>query len=407
VDEAPIGGADFLSVSRRVAATQSRRESAGNALAPGCSPLRTGCILPRRGRQADSRSGRRRAQAAYAPPFVGKAACLFKPVRKVRCGVVGVGSLGQHHARIYAQLPGSELIGVYDTDRRRAAEIAGSHGCRAFGGLEELGGACEAVSVVVPTSAHAKTALSLLAKGCHVLVEKPLCASIEEAEEVLAAANVNGRLVQVGHVEHFNPVMSYLEKEASNPKYITAERLAPYKMRGVDVGVVLDLMIHDIGIVLALAKAPLRRIDSVGINVLSKTEDIANARLEFENGCVANLSASRISMKASREIRIFQENAYLSLDFMNQKGHLIKKSDIIAYGLKLKVGLATPGDFSAIPVHPIPIEKGEPLAIELAHFVESVGRASQPKVGAELGKSALEIAIRITEQIRAARRGGT
>ena len=160
-------------------------------------------------------------------------------------------------------------------------------------------------------------------------------------------------------------------------------------------------MIHDIGIVLALAKSPVRRIDSVGINVLSKTEDIANARIEFESGCVANLSASRISMKPNREIRIFQEDAYLSLDFMNQKGHLIKKSDIIAYGIKLKIGLAKAGDSSAIPVHTIPIEKGEPLAIELAHFIDSVGRARQPKVGAELGKSALEVAIRITEQIRA------
>jgi len=175
-------------------------------------------------------------------------------------------------------------------------------------------------------------------------------------------------------------------------------------MRGTDVGVVLDLMIHDIGIVMALVKSPLRRIDSLGINVLSKTEDIANARLEFESGCVANLNASRISVKANREIRIFQENAYLSLDFMNQKGHLIKKSDIIAYGLKLKIGLAKPGDASAIPVHPIPIEKGEPLAIELAHFVDSVARAREPKVGGELGKSALEVAIRITEQIRSGKR---
>ena len=137
---------------------------------------------------------------------------------------------------------------------------------------------------------------------------------------------------------------------------------------------------------------------------MSKTEDIANARLEFESGCVANLNASRISVKANREIRIFQENAYLSLDFMNQKGHLIKKSDIIAYGLKLKIGLAKPGDASAIPVHAIPIEKGEPLAIELAHFVDSVARAREPKVGGELGKSALEVAIRITEQIRSGKR---
>ena len=321
---------------------------------------------------------------------------------RVRCGVAGVGSLGQHHARIYASLPSAELAGIYETDDARAEAICAQYHCRRFATLEELGAACDAVSVVVPTDRHAAVALPLLARGCHLLIEKPLCASLAEAAEVLTAAQRHGRLVQVGHVEHFNPVMAFLEKEADRPQYITTERLAPYQTRGTEVGVVLDLMIHDIGIVLALVKAPLRRIDSVGINVLSKTEDIANARLEFANGCVANLSASRLSLKKNREIRVFQDNAYLSLDFMNQKGHLVKKSDLIAYGVKLKIGLVKAGDASSIPVHEIPIEKGEPLAIELGHFVDSVARARQPKVGAALGKSALEVAIAITDQIRAA-----
>ena len=324
-------------------------------------------------------------------------------VNKISCGVAGVGSLGQHHARIYASLPGAELAGIYETNDARAKEICARHNCRRFATLAELGEACDAVSVVVPTDQHAEVARPLLARGCHLLIEKPICASLEEAEQVLAAARQHGCLVQVGHVEHFNPVMTFLEKEASRPRYITAERLAPYQTRGTEVGVVLDLMIHDIGIVLALVKSPLSRLDSVGINVLSKTEDIANARLQFENGCVANLSASRLSLKKAREIRIFQDNAYLSLDFMNQAGHLIKKTDIIAYGLKMKIGLAKAGDYSSVPVHEIPIEKGEPLALELAHFVESVARAKQPKVGAALGKSALEVAIAITDQIRAAR----
>jgi predicted dehydrogenase len=168
--------------------------------------------------------------------------------------------------------------------------------------------------------------------------------------------------------------------------------------------VVLDLMIHDIGITLALIKSPIVKIDSVGVSVLSKTEDIANARIQFENGAVANLSASRMSLKKAREIRVFQDNAYLSLNFMEQKGHLVKKSDIIAYGLKMKIGLVKAGDVSSIPVKEIPIEKGEPLALELASFVESVTQARQPKVGAALGKSALEVAITITEQIRAQKR---
>ena len=318
---------------------------------------------------------------------------------KIKCGVVGGGSLGQHHARIYASLPGAELAGIYETSDARAAEICAKFNCRRFTTLEELGRNCEAVSVVVPTDKHEQVALPLLAQGCHLLIEKPLCATLEEATNVLAAAQKAARIVQVGHIEHFNPVMSYLEKHTGRPQYITTERLAPYQTRGTEVGVVLDLMIHDIGIVLALVKSPIRKIDSVGINVLSKTEDIANARIEFENGCVANLSASRMSLKKNREIRVFQDNAYLSLDFMNQKGHLVKKSDIIAYGLKLKVGLAKAGE-DKVPVHEIPIEKGEPLAIELAHFLESVSEAKQPKVGGALGKSALEVAIAITEEIR-------
>jgi predicted dehydrogenase len=322
------------------------------------------------------------------------------PVPRIRCGVVGVGSLGQHHARIYSTLPGAELSGVFDTSKARAEEICAKLGCRRFASLEELSGACDAVSIVVPTDRHAEVALPLLERGCHLLIEKPICASLDEAERVLAAARAKGCLVQVGHVEHFNPVMAFLEKEADRPQYITAERLAPYQVRGTEVGVVLDLMIHDIGIVLALVKSPIARIDSVGINVLSKTEDIANARIQFENGCVANLSASRMSLRKSREVRIFQDDAYLSLDFMNQSGHLVRKSDIIAFGLKMKVGLVKAGDTSSVPVHQIPIEKGEPLALELAHFVESVARHRQPKVGAELGRSALEVAIAITDQIR-------
>ncbi len=321
---------------------------------------------------------------------------------KIRCGVAGVGSLGQHHARIYSTLPGAELVGIFETSDARAKEIGEKFRCRRFTSLEELGDACDAVSVVVPTDLHAKVALPLLARKTHLLIEKPLCASLEEAEAVLAAARQHGCLVQVGHIEHFNPVMSFLEKEIDQPRYITAERLAPYQTRGTEVGVVLDLMIHDIGIVLELVKSPIAKLDSVGLSVLSKSEDIANVRIQFQSGCVANLSASRLSTKKAREIRIFQSDAYLSLDFMNQKGHLLRKSDLLAYGLKMKVGLVKAGDLSAIPVKEIPIEKGEPLALELAHFVDSVARAQQPKVGGALGKSALEVAIAITDQIRSA-----
>jgi predicted dehydrogenase len=325
-------------------------------------------------------------------------------LNRIACGVAGVGSLGQHHARIYASLPGATLAGVYDANEARAAEIAARHGCRRFATLEELGEACDAVSVVVPTDRHAAVALPLLAKGCHLLIEKPICASLAEAEQVLAAARAHDVLVQVGHIEHFNPVMGFLEKEVSAPQFITAERLAPFTPRGTEVGVVLDLMIHDIGIVLELAKSPVERIDSVGVSVLSKTEDIANARLQFASGCVANLSTSRMSLKKVREIRVFQPTGYFSFDFMNQTGHLVRKAGMLDYAARLASGAAKPGDPVAVPVEPVPLEKGEPLALELAHFVDSVAKAKQPKVGGALGKTALEVAIAITEQIRAARK---
>jgi predicted dehydrogenase len=326
----------------------------------------------------------------------------LESMSKVRCGVAGVGSLGQHHARIYASLPGAELTGIYEMNDARAAEICARHSCRRFATLEELGEACDAVSVVVPTDRHAIVALPLLERGCHLLIEKPLCASLDEAGKVLASAQARNCLVQVGHIEHFNPVMGFLEKEVVKPGYIMAERLAPFTPRGTEVGVVLDLMIHDIGIVLELVKEPIVRIESVGVSLLSKTEDIANARLEFAGGCVANLNASRMSLKKVREIRVFQESGYFSFDFMRQSGHLVRKSGMLAYAAQL-MGGAKP-DQLALPVEEIPLQKGEPLALELASFVESVAKARQPKVGAKLGKTALEVAIAITEQIRGAAR---
>ncbi len=302
----------------------------------------------------------------------------------LKCGVIGVGSLGQNHARIYDQLEDTELVGIVDASPARAKEIADKHGCAVFDSIEALGDACEALSVVVPTDKHRDVALPLLAKGCHLLIEKPLCASMAEAEEVVAAAQAVKAVVQVRHIEQYNPVMSYLEEHVAEPRFITADRLAPFTPRGTEVGVVLDLMIHDIGVILELVKSPIERVDAVGVNVLSKTEDIANARLTFENGCVANINTSRASLKKVREIRVFQPDAYLSLNFMEQKGHLIRKGGLL--GLKKKK---------------IPIEKDEPLKLELASFVNAVRKRIDPKVSAEKAKTALEVAIQITELIRA------
>jgi len=300
----------------------------------------------------------------------------------LKCGVIGVGYLGQHHARIYSELEGAVLAGVFESDADRAKEISERHQCPVFSTIEELAETCDAISVVVPTDKHHEVAVPLLKAGCHLLIEKPICETVEQATEILAAANGANALVQVGHIEHFNPVMSYLEEVVTNPKYITAERLAPYQPRGTEVGVVLDLMIHDIGVVLQLVGSQPVDVRSVGVSVLSKTEDIANARIEFANGCVANLNVSRVSSKKVREIRVFQSTGYLSLDFMNQAGHHV------AVGLE---GLSK---------NEVPIEKGEPLKLELASFVESVKNRKDPKVGGELGKTALDLAIQITSQIR-------
>ncbi len=292
-----------------------------------------------------------------------------------------MGYLGQHHARIYSTLEGAELVGIHDASPERAAEIAQRHGCRAFETPEELAAACEAVSIAVPTDLHRDIALRVLPTGCHVLIEKPLCTSLEEAEQIVSAARATGAIVQVGHIEHFNPVISYLETVVDNPRFITADRLAPFNPRGTEVGVVLDLMIHDIGVILQLVRSPLARIDAVGVNVLSRSEDIANARLTFENGAVANINTSRVSQKKVREIRVFQPHTYLSLDYMNQTGHLLRKN-----GLELGR-------------EEIPIDRGEPLLLELESFVRCVATHEKPKVDAGLGKTALEVALQITAQI--------
>lgn len=307
----------------------------------------------------------------------------MKEMDLVRCGVCGVGSLGQHHARLYAALPGCVLVGVHDSDPARAGEIAAQYGTRTFGSVEELAAACEAVSVAVPTDRHASVAIPVMRQGAHVLVEKPICASLAEAAALLEVAKETGRLLQVGHIEHFNPVMSYLEEHVRQPLYITADRLAPFNIRGTEVGVVLDLMIHDIGIIQQLVRSPVERIDSVGVKVLSDKEDIANARLQFANGCVANINASRVSTKKVREIRVFQSDGYLSLNFMEQSGHLVRKR-----GLTLEK-------------EAIPLEKDEPLKLELAAFIECVREQRSPKVGGAEAASALEVAILITEEIRA------
>ncbi len=303
---------------------------------------------------------------------------------KLQCGVVGVGYLGQHHARIYSELEHTELVGIYDANADRAKEIADKYGCKIFSSIDELGQNVDAASVAVPTDLHAQVAAELFKYNCHLLIEKPLCTSEEEAEAIISEAVKRDLIVQVGHIEHFNPVMEFLENNVHSPKFITADRLAPFNPRGTEVGVVLDLMIHDIGIILKLAASEVKKIEAVGVKVVSKSEDIGNARITFENGCVANLNVSRVSLKKLREIRVFQPAMYMSLDFMNQSGHLMK--------------LKGPMDIERTEV---PIDKREPLKAELESFANCVINKSDPKVNALLGRKALEVALEITRQINA------
>ena len=308
--------------------------------------------------------------------------------RITRVGVYGVGALGQHHARIYSEMPTAKLVGIFDTDSARAKKIAEQVGTCAFEKMEDLAREIDAASVVVPTHLHRDVAGSLLERGLHLLVEKPIALSTQEANELIELAGVKNLVLQVGHVERFNPVMGYLEEVADNPRFIEAHRLAPYPPsreglhpRGTEVSVVLDLMIHDLEILLHMVRSPVKEFHAVGVPVLSLGADIANARLVFENGCVANVTASRISLEKMRKIRVFLTDAYISLDYQEQAGEVFRIS------------------LGGITKEIVPIQKGEPLANELCAFVECVAHHDQPIVSGEHASEALKLAVAINQSI--------
>lgn len=308
---------------------------------------------------------------------------------KVRVGVFGVGSLGQHHARIYANMPTAEFVGVFDTDTTRAQQIASQHGTRAFASPTDLAAAIDAASIAVPTQYHLEIGQRLIEQNVHLLVEKPIATTTAEAETLVRLASEKNLLLQVGHVERFNPVMAFLEEHLKAPRFIEAIRLASFPPlregappRGTEVSVVLDLMIHDLEIILHLVRSPVIDIRAVGVPVLSKTEDIANIRLAFQNGCVANVTASRISAERLRKIRVFQEDSYVSLDYMNQEGQLSHKTP---------AGITTTA---------VPIQKGEPLVAELESFVQCVQTHRQPVVTGRQASDALRLAVEICRVIR-------
>ena len=302
-------------------------------------------------------------------------------VKKPRVGVVGVGHIGKNHARLYAELSSAQFTAIYDIDPAVARERSAEFGVSAASSLEEFAEQVDAASIATPTSTHFDIGRELLARGKHLLVEKPIADNTGHASELAALAASRALVLQVGHVERFNPVLGALEKRLTNPRFIEAHRLSPFPNRSTDIGVVLDLMIHDLEIILHLVRAPVQTIDAVGVPVLSRGEDIANARLRFENGCVANITSSRISPERMRKIRVFQENAYLSLDYQNQTGEMYRRT---AEGLTKEE---------------VEIEREEPLKRELASFIDCATTGRAPKVSGFQAAAALELAVEITKRI--------
>jgi len=314
----------------------------------------------------------------------GIARAIMEQDQKVKVGVVGVGAIGRNHARIYSELESADLLGIYDANPETAQSIASEFGTVAIESIDELVGLVDAASVSTPTVTHLDIGRQFLSKGKHVLVEKPISDSVDDARELIDLAQQNGCVLQVGHIERFNPVMSQLEKHLDTPKFIESHRLSPFPNRSIDIGVVLDLMIHDLEIILHLVKSPIETIDVVGIPVLTRREDIANARIRFENGCVANITASRISPERMRKIRVFQSDAYLSLDYQDQSGWIYRK------------------DGMEIAREEVQVEKDEPLKCELASFVDCAAKGEQPRVSGQQGAAALDVALEITRKIEEA-----
>jgi predicted dehydrogenase len=303
-------------------------------------------------------------------------------MNKLRIGVVGVGHIGSNHARLYAEIPAAEFTAIYDVDPARATAIAKKYRVMAAKSLEEFAGLVDAASVATPTNTHYQVALPLLRRGKHLLIEKPITENTKHAGELAELAVRDHLILQVGHVERFNPVLSALEERLTHPRFIEAHRLSPYPNRNTDIGVVLDLMIHDLEIILHLVRSPVQSIDAVGVPVLSRGEDIANARLRLENGCIANVTSSRISPERMRKIRVFQEDTYLSLDYEKQSGEIYRR------------------EAGKIMRDKVPIEREEPLKHQLASFIECATTGREPRVSGFQATAALELAVEITKRIQ-------
>lgn len=307
----------------------------------------------------------------------------------LRAAVIGAGYLGRFHAQKYKTLDGVELVGVVDTDREKAAAVATELGVQAFADHHELLGRVDLASVVVPTNCHYAVTRDLLEAGCHALVEKPFTETVAEAEELIRRAQQLRVALQVGHLERFNPAILALEGVLNNPMFLESHRLTSFRSRGTDVNVVLDLMIHDIDIILSMVPAAVKSISAVGVPILSDEVDIANARIEFDNGCVANVTASRVSQHAMRKIRVFQSDAYISIDYQKHRIGVCRKGE---------KGFPVPG-LPGIVLNEQQFEEGDSLMSEIRAFVQAVRNGTEPTVTGEDGKRALELALQISQQL--------
>ncbi len=312
-------------------------------------------------------------------------------MNRLHAGVVGVGYLGSFHASKYASLPDVDLVAVVDTDMKRAENKAAEFDTKAYSDYREILDQLDMVSIAVPTEYHYQVARDFLEAGVHVLLEKPITSSPEEAQELIALASRNKLVFQIGHLERFNPAIQSIWGRQHDPFFIESHRLAPFNIRGTDVDVVLDLMIHDIDIILSIVKCPLKDIRASGIPILTSAVDIANARLEFENGCVANVTASRVSNKHMRKIRVFQKNNYLSIDFHARKAALHHACE----------GQSGDSGEPVISIEEQSFQDGDALMEEIRAFVHSIREGTSPVVTGEDGKRALEVALEIGRLISA------
>jgi len=309
---------------------------------------------------------------------------------KIKTAVIGVGHLGQAHARVHASLEHSELVAVCDTNESQGRSIAERHATRYVRDYRELLDQVEAVSIATPTINHHEATLAFLEAGVHVLVEKPIARTLEEADEMIGAAESKNLILQVGHIERFNPAFVALSARIGRPRFFEAHRMAVFTPRSLDIDVVMDLMVHELDIIASLVKCEVVKLDAVGVPILTPRIDLANARLEFADGCVANITASRVSGERLRKLRVFQPNEYYSLDYAEQQVAMLKLTPP-----------KSPGELPEIAAGGLPIEKREPLLAEIESFIAAVQSRTPPAVSGAEGRRALALAIDVLEKIKA------